>query len=36
MACLLAKVSEEEIEEVFFSHPSDLVNTKTTIPPQGR
>ena len=26
-----AKVSEEEIEEVFF-YPSDLVNTKTTIP----
>jgi len=25
------KVSEEEIEEVFF-HPSYLVNTKTTIP----
>ena len=25
-----AKVSEEEIEEVFF-YPSDLVNTKTTI-----
>jgi len=27
----LAKVSEEEIEEAFF-YPSDLVNTKTTIP----
>ena len=26
-----AKVSEEEIEEAFF-YPSDLVNTKTTIP----
>ena len=26
-----AKVLEEEIEEVFF-YPSDLVNTKTTIP----
>ena len=26
-----AKVSEEEIEEAFFN-PSDLVNTKTTIP----
>jgi len=26
------KVSEEEIEEVFFFPPSDLVNTKTTIP----
>ena len=25
------KVSEEEIEEAF-SYPSDLVNTKTTIP----
>ena len=25
------KVSEEEIEEAFF-YPSDLVNTKTTIP----
>jgi len=24
------KVSEEEIEEVFFFPPSDLVNTKTT------
>ena len=31
MACRFAKVSEEEIEEVFF-HPPDLVNTKTTIP----
>ena len=28
-----AKVSEEEIEEAFFFfYPSDLVNTKTTIP----
>ena len=27
----MVKVSEEEIEEAFF-HPSDLVNTKTTIP----
>ena len=26
-----AKILEEEIEEVFF-YPSDLVNTKTTIP----
>ena len=26
-----AKVSEQEIKEVFF-YPSDLVNTKTTIP----
>ena len=31
MARRLAKVSEEEIEEAFFP-PSDLVNTKTTIP----
>ena len=31
MARRFAKVSEEEIEEVFF-YPSDLVNTKTTIP----
>ena len=31
MARRLAKVSEEEIEEAFF-YPSDLVNTKTTIP----
>ena len=31
MARLFAKVSEEEIEEAFF-YPSDLVNTKTTIP----
>ena len=31
MACRFAKVSEEEIEEGFF-YPSDLVNTKTTIP----
>ena len=31
MARGFAKVSEEEIEEAFF-YPSDLVNTKTTIP----
>ena len=31
MAYCFAKVSEEEIEEAFF-YPSDLVNTKTTIP----
>ena len=31
MARRLAKVSEEEIEQAF-SSPSDLVNTKTTIP----
>ena len=31
MARLFAKVTEEEIEEAFFN-PSDLVNTKTTIP----
>ena len=31
MACRFTKVSEDEIEEAFF-HPSDLVNTKTTIP----
>ena len=31
MARCFAKVLEEEIEEAFF-HPSDLVNTKTTIP----
>ena len=31
MARRFAKVSEEEIEEAFF-HPSDLANTKTTIP----
>ena len=31
MARRFANVSEEEIEEAF-SHPSDLVNTKTTIP----
>ena len=31
MARLFAKVSEEKIEEPFF-YPSDLVNTKTTIP----
>ena len=28
MACRFVKVSDEEIEEVFF-YPSDLVNTKT-------
>ena len=32
MACCFANVSEEEIEEVFFFYPSDLVSTKTTIP----
>jgi len=31
MACRFAKVSEEEIKTAFF-YPSDLVNTKTTIP----
>ena len=31
MARGFAKVSEEEIQEAFF-YPSDLVNTKTTIP----
>ena len=31
MARRFAKVSEEVIEETFF-YPSDLVNTKTTIP----
>ena len=31
MACHFAKVSEEQIEEAFF-YPSDLANTKTTIP----
>ena len=31
MARRFAKVSEEETEEAFF-YPSDLVNTKTTIP----
>ena len=31
MARCFVKVSEEEIEEAFF-YPSDLVNTKTTIP----
>ena len=31
MARRFVKVSEEEIEEGFFN-PSDLVNTKTTIP----
>ena len=35
MARRFAKVSEEEIEEAFF-YPSDLVNTKATIPPQDR
>ena len=30
MARRFTKVSEEEIEEVFF-YPSDLINTKTTI-----
>ena len=35
MARRFAKVSEEEIEEAFF-YPSDLVNTKTTIPLEGR
>ena len=32
MARRFAKVSEEKIEETFFFYPSDLVNTKTTIP----
>ena len=39
MARRFAKVSEEEnvaINEAAFFYPSDLVNTKTTIPPQGR
>ena len=31
MACRFAKVSEKEIKTAFF-YPSDLVNTKTTIP----
>ena len=31
MARRFAKVAEEEIETAFF-HPSDLVNTRTTIP----
>ena len=31
MASRFAKVSEEEIKTAFF-YPSDLVNTKTTIP----
>ena len=31
MARLFAKVSEEKIKTAFF-YPSDLVNTKTTIP----
>ena len=30
MARRFAKVSEKDIEEAFF-HPSDLVNTKTTV-----
>ena len=34
MARRFAKVSGEEIEEAFF-YPSDLVNTKTTIPLRG-
>ena len=33
MARRFAKVSEKKIEEAFF-YPSDLVNTKTTIPLQ--
>ena len=35
MVCCFVKVSEEEIvaiNEVAFFHPSDLVNTNTTIP----
>ena len=32
MALRFVKASEEEIEEAFFFYPSDLVNTKTTIP----
>ena len=38
MARRLAKVSEEEIvaiNEAAFFYPSDLVNTKTTIPRRG-
>ena len=31
MACRFVKVSEEEIKEALF-YPSDLVNTKTTMP----
>ena len=31
MACRFVKVSEKEIEEALF-YPSDLVNTKTTMP----
>ena len=31
MACRFMKVSEEEIKEALF-YPSDLVNTKTTMP----
>ena len=33
MARRFAKISEEEIKTAFF-YPSDLVNTKTTIPPR--
>ena len=33
MARRFAKISEKKIEEAFF-YPSDLVNTKTTIPLQ--
>ena len=32
MARHFAKVLGEESEEAFFFYPSDLVNTKTTIP----
>ena len=32
MARRFAKVSEEETKTAFFFYPSDLVNTKTTIP----
>ena len=32
MARRVANVSDKEIEEAFF-YPSDLINTKTTIPP---
>ena len=32
MGRLFVKVSEEEIEEAFFFYPSDLLNTKTSIP----
>jgi len=31
MACCLVKLLEEETEEVFL-YPSDLINTRTTIP----